>query len=132
MTARPVQRQDSFEAMFERCCDKYELMPQRKKEELVLKVLMVAAAAGILSLIVFPVAPLVALLAGFGAFLYFTDEYTPGEFIGDVYNNPREYMNRANDPSFRFALQRRVAIDGGYAIKNFSTSIQSWLASCFS
>lgn len=114
-----------------RANDKFIIMPKAKKEELVIKVLLVAAAAGIISLIVFPLAPFIAIAAGVGGYLYFADQYTPGEFVSDVINNPREYLSRASDKNFQDACARRVYFDKRFEVKNASATVRNWWNSLF-
>lgn len=104
---------NDFGKYVQRCSDKYELMPPKSKDKLLEKVFLVALAAGVIAastIVLLPLAPVVALVAGGVAFLHYADEFRP-----EVYalNNSAEAMRRAlNEPQFRKAAYNRIREDG--------------------
>lgn len=93
----------------EKCWDSYVSMPFKKQDELIIKVSLIAVAVGVISLLVFPLAPIVAVVAGAGAFCYYTDQYTAKDCGADILLNFKESFERFIDENdgYKEALKNR-------------------------
>lgn len=88
--------------------DKYALMPQHKREKLMMKTAGAALLSGmavspiILAAGAFacPLFPLAVMVGGVTYFFHAANQYTEGMFFSDALSNPYEYSSRLTNARF--------------------------------